>query len=53
MWISKIRSYESPYNVIGIIKLTGSYRRPKDICKDSNIGTRKAWNMETLPSVKY
>jgi len=53
VWISKIRSYESPYNVIGIIKLTGSYRRPKGICIDSNIGTRKTWNMEILPSKKY
>ncbi|MEG1009236.1 MAG: hypothetical protein RSF67_05405 [Clostridia bacterium] len=31
-------------------KLTGSYQRPKGICIDSNIGTRKAWNTETLPS---
>lgn len=53
MWISKIRSYESPYNVTGIIKLTGSYWRPKGICIDSNIGTRKAWNMEVLPPMKY
>ena len=53
MWISKIRRYETPYSVKGTIKLTGSYQRPKDICIDSNIGTRKAWNIETLPSMKY
>lgn len=52
MWISKIGSYESPYIVKGNIKLTGSYQRPKDICKDSNNGTRKAYNMETLLSMK-
>ena len=54
MWISKIRSYETPYSVIGTIKLTGSYQRPKGIYNmDSDIGTRKAWNMEVLPPVKY
>ena len=50
MWISKICLYENPYSVTGTIKLTGSYQRPKGICIDSNIGTRKAWNTETLPS---
>ena len=31
MWISKNKLYESPYNVIGIIKLTGLERSPKNI----------------------
>ena len=53
MWISKILCYETPYSVIGTIKLTGSHQQPKNTCIDSNIGTRKAWNMEVLPPVKY
>lgn len=53
MWISKICRYETPYSVTGTIKLTGSYQRPKGICIDSNIGTRKAWNVEVLPPLKY
>ncbi|WP_302180668.1 hypothetical protein [Clostridium sp. 001] len=40
--MSKISYYENPYSVIGIIKLTGLYQQPKDICKDNNNGTRKA-----------
>lgn len=31
MWSSKIIIYEKPYNVKGIIKLTGSQRKPKSI----------------------
>ena len=50
--MSKNRSYESPYNVTGIGKVTGLYRKPKGICKDSIFGTWKAGNMEILPSVK-
>lgn len=53
MWISKTYFYETPYSVTGTIKLTGSYQRPKGICIDSNIGTRKAWNIEVLPPLKY
>ena len=53
MWISKILRYETPYSVIGTIKLTGSNQRPKDTCIDSNIGTRKAWNVEALPPMKH
>jgi hypothetical protein len=53
VWKSKICLYETPYSVTGIIKLTGSNQRPKDICIDSNIGTRKAWNIEVLPPLKY
>ncbi len=37
--MSKIRIYESPYIVKGNVKLTGSQRRPKLICKDKIIGT--------------
>lgn len=50
---SKNGRYEIPYNVKGIIKLTGVYQGPKCICKDSNNGTQKAQNMEILLSVKY
>ena len=52
MGISKIIPYESPYNVKGIIKLTGLYQRPKDICTDNDSGTREAWNMEVLLPMK-
>ncbi|WP_279222040.1 hypothetical protein [Clostridium rectalis] len=39
--MSKICRYENPYSVTGTIKLTGSYQKPKDICTDSNNGTRE------------
>ena len=48
MWISKNRSYESPYSVIGTIQHTGLKEASKDICKDRNIGTWKALNMEMI-----
>lgn len=48
VWISKNWSYESPYSVIGTIKHTGLKKAPKDICKDRNIGTWKALNMEMI-----
>ena len=51
--MSKISRYENLYNVKGIIKLTGSYRKSKDICKDIGNGTRKAQNMEVLLLLKY
>lgn len=47
MWWSKNRRYETPYNVIGVVKYTGSKETSKDICKDRKIGTRKARDMET------
>ena len=47
MWWSKNRIYEIPYNVMGIVKYTGSEETSKDICKDRKIGTRKARDMET------
>lgn len=31
MWLSKIITYEKPYNVTGVIKLTGLERKPKSI----------------------
>ena len=37
--MSKTRNYENPYIVTGDVKLTGSQRRPKFICKDRIIGT--------------
>ena len=37
----------------GIIKFTGLDQQPKGICKDSDNGTRKAWNMEGLLPKKY
>lgn len=49
---SKNGRYEIPYNVTGIIKLTGVYQGPKCICKDSDNGTQKAQNMEILLSMK-
>ena len=52
VWVSKIRSYENTYSVIGTIKLKGSDQRPKDICKDSNNGTRETWNMELSLAMK-
>ena len=38
-----------PYSVKVTIKLIALYWRPKGICIDSNIGTRKALNSESLP----
>lgn len=52
VWISKILLYENPYSVTGTIKLTGLYQQPKDICKDSDNGTREACNVENLLSMK-
>lgn len=34
VWLSKNGNYERPYNVIGIIKHTGSKVAPKSICKE-------------------
>ena len=51
--MSKTVVYENPYNVKGIIKFTGLDQQPKDICKDNDNGTRKAWNMEGLLPKKY
>lgn len=48
VWISKNLLYESPYSVIGTVKHTGPKQGPKDICKDRDIGTRKALNMEMI-----
>ena len=33
--------YETPWHVTGVSKLAGSKRRPKDICIDRIVGTRK------------
>ena len=41
MRMSKNRIYENPCNIIGIAKLAGSEQKPKGICKDKIIGTRK------------
>ena len=41
MRMSKNRIYESPCNIIGIAELAGSEQKPKGICKDRIIGTRK------------
>ena len=38
---SKNTGYEKPYAVTGGIKRTGLKDKPKDICKDRNIGTWK------------
>jgi hypothetical protein len=35
------------------ITLTGLYRRPNDICTDSDNGTRETWNVEILLSKKH
>ena len=48
LWMSKNRIYENPYNIKGIIELTGSHQKPKDICKDSDNGTRKAQDVESF-----
>lgn len=44
--LSKTLFYEKPYNVKGVIKLTGIKEAPKDICKAKVIGTWKAGNVE-------
>lgn len=41
VWFSKNRMYERPCCVTGTSKLTGLKRRPKGICRDRIIGTRK------------
>lgn len=51
--ISKIPRYESPYNVIGVIKQTGPKEAPKSICTDKVVGTWKAGNTENLHSMKW
>lgn len=51
--ISKLSRNENPYNVIGIIKQTGTKELPKDICKDRIIGTWKADNIEDLIPMKW
>ena len=43
--ISKICSYETPYNVKSIIKRTGLKQTPKGICTDKSVGTWKAMDM--------
>lgn len=50
--LSKIHIYEKPYNVKGIIQLTGLKELPKFLCKDRIIGTWKARDMEVLPPMK-
>ena len=40
VWKSKNEEYETPYTVIGGIKLAGSKETPKRICTDRIIGTR-------------
>lgn len=49
--MSKNLRCESPYSVSGTIKLTGLYQQPKDICTDSDNGTREACNVENLLSM--
>lgn len=49
---SKNGDYEVPYNVTGIIKLTGLEELPKGICIDRIIGTWKAKNVEGLSPMK-
>ena len=41
VWFSKSGSYEKPYCVKGAIQPAGSKQKPKGICKDRIIGTRK------------
>ena len=41
VWWSKNHIYETPYIIKGGIKLTGSKQKPKDVCTDKIIGTRK------------
>jgi hypothetical protein len=41
VWWNKNRCYETPYAIKGGIKLTGSEQKPKDVCTDKIIGTRK------------
>ena len=40
VWNSKNNLYETPYTVIGGIKLAGLKETPKGICTDRIIGTR-------------
>lgn len=51
--MSKNLLYENPYGIIGALKSQGLNHRPKDICTDSDNGTREAWNTEILLSMKY
>jgi hypothetical protein len=44
--MSKSLFYESPYNVTGVVVLTGIKEAPKDICKAKIVGTWKAGNVE-------
>lgn len=39
--MSKSRSNENPYIVIGDIKFAGSKKTPKELCTDKIIGTRE------------
>lgn len=50
--LSKTLVYERPYSVTGTIKQSGLKEAPKDICKDRDIGTQKAPNMEGLHPMK-
>lgn len=50
--MSKILRYENPLTLIGSYVLTGSNQWPTVICKDSDNGTREAWNMEVSLPVK-
>ena len=40
--------YETPWHVTGVSKLTGLKRRPKGICKDRIVGTRKGSELSHL-----
>lgn len=53
VWASKISDYETPYTVIGGIKLAGSKGSPKSICRDKNNGTFETVYMEKASSVKW
>lgn len=43
--------YENPYILTGNIVKAGLKKRPKDICKDREIGTWKANDIEALISL--
>ena len=45
---SKTLLYERPYNVTGVVVLTGIKEAPKDICKAKIIGTWKVGNVEDV-----
>ena len=52
VWSSKNRNYEKPWCITGASKLTGSKQKPKGICIDRIIGTRKGirllyWSKQT------